>query len=1275
MIYDKLLSVYDISPNNYARAYDTISEESMMKLIFSKFIHDKQASSVNKKYIDYILKYNFIQFYEAEEILQNNTYYLENFQKILDASPEENREIVDFDISRYASETIKQYFFYIDIISQIYDNVSTMKTGKLGIAPNEITLRCRYIPTPNDNKLLKLYDGHASGYFTMTLKITRLNNLQNDVSDIQFITNQNISFTEHTNLFKADIIKHLQYLNTGNDIKYATVAYLQNIRDFYRLCRLKLMYLVPHSIYLLTQQPAVKISEKVMYYIRQYVLPVFINMKNNFSNSVQQQTVTTDYNDMVFDKTNKLAKINEKLLKSKYRLLKNKRQHDYISQNVAYQKTFTTVANVVFGIVILLSLVIIAANVSMETKRFIFIILAILVLIVILVFYFMLNKVVFEKFEGPGVLTKYPKVAVQANEFNYNETPVRVDASSIAMSAFLAFNNSPSDSWVSGGPEVGGTYLNGNAKNTYKQSYNGEYLKIDLGEYMVLKNYTIKFNTPECGPKKFRIYGANSNVGWTDINHNVWQQLDNQDNIIYSTGMSQQFNLTTNTIPNRYYMMVVNKITGTTSNRVNISEWELNGTREQKEAIISSGAKSVSANQTLIQLQPMQLPHDYDDKGLISWDLKVNCRKTTVSAVLDGLVIVNTSPQLSEITITNSENQEITVSQTFNDTVMLNAFRSGTVDAYITLYQPVLSNYNYEIKLRYYPVVPDKEKEELIVQNIAATLGPPSAIQKAIQYATNATARYQAAQAAIAASNILFIDNKNLIERQISTLRGQLVNNVHEAQGILESCNLVYSQNEQVIANKLIEFAMSSSNLGISSNIYMQTSNYILDTGANVNQLNMQRVDVITKFKQYLSISQQTSDAEVYKLQADLAQANTSISPSTQNYYSDIASINMEKLQADERTAKASAEIAYLAYYRVRETALQEQNDAIEKAAELLAQLNEKYNLNETNVDNMLQAIKTKYETDKAYTDQYNADTKALQQSESDYIQLKAFADTSILTYDTYITDSEALVLSLEALLLDSRRNRDSILAEKQRLERELATAEGWSRGMLNAAQSRIDALILRKNIQIQDLKLQKQDLDDEFGREFKTKEEKFQEELREKQHYEDLPSLLASKVEAKKLQIEEADYYKEVTGDYEISNIFNDMDMQVMYNINDSVSGLNYEMIKPVLNKEYDQYNKTSTAIEAHTASSNQNLNIKQLEAYYYKAYTNLVIRISLIMCISMILYYSNNPRTAVAIAIIGITIVLTIYNVELQVRVRTKYKNKYWTQPLSYVNRISPP
>jgi hypothetical protein len=1278
MIYDKILSFYDISPNNYARAYDTISEESIMKLIFSKFINDGQMTTTNKQYIDYILRYNFTRYYEMEDLLENNTFYYENFQKILDATPEQDFQIIDFDISKYASKDIKSYLFYLDIVSQLYDTVGSMKQGKLGIAPNEINIRCRYVPMENDSSILKLYDGSggSSSYFNATIKISRQDNLQNDVNDIEFITNQGVSFTEHINKFKIDIIRHLQYLNTGNDIKYATQTYLENIRDFYRLCRLKLMYLIPHSIYLLTQTPFPEFSEKTMYYIRQSVLPVFINQKKSLGNTVEQNNITTDYNDMVFDKTNKLSQINEKLLKSKHRLLKNKKKSENISENVAYKKTFATIAKVVFCIVIIASLVIIAADISMESKRLMFIIISIMVVIMMIIVYYMLNKAFFESFETPttaGILTKYPKVSVQANQFNYNDTPVRINASSIPIAAFLAFNNSPSDAWVSGGPEVGGTYLNGNAKNNYKQGFDGEYLKIDLGEYMVLKNYTVKFNIPQCGPKKFKIYGASSNLAWSDNNHLGWQQLDTQDNITYNTGMSQQFSLSTNTNPNRYYMMIINKLTGTTSNRVNISEWELNGLREPKEVLISSGAKSVSANQTFIQLQPLSLPFDYDDKGLISCDITVNCRKTTSTALLDGSIILNTSPTNIEIPIANTANQEITVRQTLNNQILLNAFRSGILDAYITLYQPTLSNYNYEMKIKYYPVVPDQEKEELIVQNIADTLGPPSAVAKALEYGRAARVRYDIAQAAIAASNLKFIESSNLIGGQISTIRSQLELQVLEIKSTLASCNLIYTQNQQIISDKLIEFAIASSNLGINSNLYIDTSNYIKNTIVNLNQLNTQRINIITKFKQYLSVSQQSTDAEIYKIQADLAQINTSISPGTQNYYSDLASVNLDKLQADERNAKASAELAYLAYARLRETALQEQNDAIDKAAELLAQLNQKYNLNENNVDDMLSALQAKFQVSKDYTAQYNEDIKALQDSESDYINLKAFSDTSILTYDGYIEDSQKLISELEDLLKESTKSRDAILAEKRKLENELAGAEGWSKASLDAAQARIDSLRIRKNIQIQDLLLQKQDLDDEFSREFKTKEEKFQEELREKQHYEDLPSLLASKVEAKQLQIQESEYYKEVTGDYEISNIFKDMDVQVMYNINDNVSGLNYEMVKPVLNREYDHYQKYSTAIEAHTARSNQNLNVKWLEAYQLKAQSNLLMNISLIICICMIFYYNRNPKTAVAVAIIGGTIALTIYNVQLTVKVRTKYRNNYWVQPLSYVNKIS--
>ena len=61
-------------------------------------MNDGQMTSANKQYIDYILRYNFAQYYEMEDLLENNTFYYEKFQKILDATPEQDSQIVDFDI-------------------------------------------------------------------------------------------------------------------------------------------------------------------------------------------------------------------------------------------------------------------------------------------------------------------------------------------------------------------------------------------------------------------------------------------------------------------------------------------------------------------------------------------------------------------------------------------------------------------------------------------------------------------------------------------------------------------------------------------------------------------------------------------------------------------------------------------------------------------------------------------------------------------------------------------------------------------------------------------------------------------------------------------------------------------------------------------------------------------------------------------------------------------------------------------------------------------------
>jgi hypothetical protein len=1271
MIYEDIISVYNIDTNSYAAAYNQISESSMMKLIFSKFISDAQYDSRNVEYINYFLKYNYPRYYEIEDFMEKTVYYENNLQRASSTSPEEDIKIIDIDVSEYASKNIRLYLFYADLISQLYDKAYSLKRGKHGIAPNEVRMKCRYVPLEEDNSMLKLFTSSSSGSYDITLKITRRDNLQNDVVNVQIISDQNASLTQHLNIFKPDIMKHLQYLNTGTDVKFSDASFLQNIRDFYRLCRLKLAYLTCHSIKLLATSSAANpsIAEKITYFIRQSVLPVFINAKKNFSLTVQSSKTSSEYNDLVFDKTGKLSKINERLLKYKNRLLKNRKKSDHVSQQLHSKQSYNIIAKIVFAFTILATLVIIAARLSNESKRFMFMLLTILVLIMIAIIYFIMNKTFIESFQG---LIKFPRQAIISNSFNYDNIPVRVDASTTAasdgsvqlpkpISAYFAFNNDNTEAWTSAGTSLGGTYLNRSAKKTYKTGYAGEYLKIDLGEYMVLKEYTVKHNVLGQGPVDFIVYAASSNGAWQDVNSAAWNIIDTQTNIQYDASLSKTLSVSTNETSHRYYMMIVNKIASETADQVNISEWELRGERKNKQVTISTTntyTNSQSTSAAMISpMIPINLPTDYDDTSTeFSYQIRITGQKTGTGAETEfkPSIIFNNG---RTIDLDIPQNGQLNyLSPTFTD--RLNLYRSGKIEGMMYAYLPLTLNYTCSFILSYYPVVPENEKEELIIQNINDVSGTPSAIEQANTYYQAATVRYNNARNAI-------------LELQSSSSTSNAL--VMQINALMDSSNQHYQRLDAINRQKQIDLLAAYSNLGVSSNLYIDTSNLIKDAAISLNDLNRARTTIIEKYQYYLSVSQRLTDATEYKMMVDNLQIATT--SSTHQYTRNLASITEAKLQKEEETARASIELAYVSYLRLRETALQQRDESINKAAEFLAFLNQKYNLNETNADNLLTAIQGKLESERAAK---NAITREYDNLVADERALTAsleYLRTSVQQYDELIVETNGFITELEGLLQTSRRQKDVVLAEKQRLEFELAKAEGWKQGNIDAAQARIDSMKLRKDLQIQELRAEKNEIAEEIARQIIIKEQAFADEQTAKNYKENLPRELQRKIEARTIQIQQSAYYEEVTENYEISNIFKDMDVQILYNITDDVNGLNYEMVVPILNKEYDKFNKLSTNIQSATTRSDHDINVKWIDSHHARAQTRLFMHISLVICVCMVFYYNQTPKIAVAIAIIASTVIITLYNVEITRRVRTRHRHNYWIQPKKYRETMPTP
>jgi len=548
-LYQNILGAYNIIPSGYAIKYLTpeLNEASLMNVIFSKFASDTLYNADNALYIDYIIKSKYVASYDMEYLIAN-THYYEDGMSLTDkrdkakSNPATNADICDFDISSYASAHISSYLFYLDIISEIYGLAYDLKKAKQSIIANQMTLKCRYYYSA-DNQLL--YTLNNTGYFNITLGITR-EGINNQVTNVEVLSPQPVQAI--FNKFNEDIKNHLTFLH-GNDVMYADAKYLLEVKYFYMTCRLKLMYFIANSLRILTSKEITTASSNsiVTAYITQYILPVFINYKTKallLETDTSSSKKNVEFANTVLDTTNKLKKINDKIAKGRNKLVKNQKTRNALQQYIDKKKIINVLAYVILIFVIIVSIILVTTNIGGNSKATLS---AILTAVVILayVIVFSLTRAI-EKFEVPiiGGFTKYPRHSAVSNIGVFDPyTVIRMLGSSSLnddKSFWKAFDGNDSTAWNS----AQGTYGMGNAINTIRTDYAGEYLMIDFGEFIVLDNFDLKFGVEGKGPKSFRIYGARLPDAWGDVNNIDWKILSDQTDVEYENAMSKNFKAT-----------------------------------------------------------------------------------------------------------------------------------------------------------------------------------------------------------------------------------------------------------------------------------------------------------------------------------------------------------------------------------------------------------------------------------------------------------------------------------------------------------------------------------------------------------------------------------------------------------------------------------------------------------------------------------------------------------------------------------------------------------
>lgn len=224
------LKSFDIDKNNYTdnEHFRKVDEASMMHLLFSKFTYDTVSTPQTNKYTSFFL--------------QNTTKEFLGYQQIpLNIQITED----DYDVSFYASNALKRYMLYLDIIAAIYRYTEYHHEIPL----KELKLNVRYNVIDNN--------------VVLQPSLVVIDLVRDSIDKITTIVS-----THNIQEFHKDIIEHLNFsAKLDNESR-------SFILQFYKMCRLYIMYVIVLSIYWVTG------DEQVKQYHDQTLAPIYTMLNN-----------------------------------------------------------------------------------------------------------------------------------------------------------------------------------------------------------------------------------------------------------------------------------------------------------------------------------------------------------------------------------------------------------------------------------------------------------------------------------------------------------------------------------------------------------------------------------------------------------------------------------------------------------------------------------------------------------------------------------------------------------------------------------------------------------------------------------------------------------------------------------------------------------------------------------------------------------------------------------------------------------------------------------
>lgn len=486
------------------------------------------------------------------------------------------------------------------------------------------------------------------------------------------VLNNNISLdliTDMLSIFNNDIMKHLHYLQ-NIDILNGSEQYIRTFQNYYKLCRLKIMYCIANSI----KQIFIK-DDKIKASI--FVDKIYSAIFDNFNTHLTISDNNINISSNILDKTIKLANINEKNFQKNIKIKKNNKIMNVEDEKYKTIQIYDIIVIIILIIVIFI-VIFLNLNIFVDIKKHVLLMLLLFVLISYIIITYLINLYYTERFiesfatnaitnvSNSNTLTKYPREPLKSINHKYADgTIVRTNASTYydeRSDIYLPSNVfNPIGSWASSDVAYTGLYPTIFKVHYFNNdtTYYGEWVMIDLGEKIILNNYKLfsSFKT-DAAPRNFRIYATNDDASWNNTKSMKWNKIDERTDILFANDQTPNTFTINQQTAYRYYAIIVHN-TGTDGWAVEIKEWELYGkpyivynlqdtineynkSKAELDAIlkniaIEKGLKQDALNKEIIAINNLKIVNANLAKALIDKQNAINAAKISELALKKDL--------------------------------------------------------------------------------------------------------------------------------------------------------------------------------------------------------------------------------------------------------------------------------------------------------------------------------------------------------------------------------------------------------------------------------------------------------------------------------------------------------------------------------------------------------------------------------------------------------------------------------------------------------------